>query len=299
MKHLLLTLVTIGVLAAEDPKVLLDRAQSKMQKAGELARKGDFGPANTLMAEAFADYDRAVAEAPDNFAVRQARAMMYGQMPPFLNKAAIARKDLEWVIRHQEFATLNPEQQARTYALLGMNTRDRATFEKAVELAPNSGAGKHAAQELAKMRQPAVAFDPSGRPMPDRFEMVSLDVAPLMAAATVMLPGENITKERMAFIVDAMKNLSGLLGMHLLQSVDRPGMAVLLTWWKDKVALNNFFDGSAHRSMTSSVYGKPAQSGTAEQVGLELFTVLPAGSRLGGGLVPDDVFESVLKSAVK
>jgi len=302
MKHLTFCILAIGLLHAEQASELLARAHAKMQRAGELAQKSDFGPANALMAEAFADYDAAVEQAPNDFKIRQARAMMYGQLPPFLNKVAVARKDLEWVIQQKEFGSLAAEQQARTYVLLGMATRERAHFAKAVELAPETSAGKRAAIELAKMNQPAVAFDPAGRPMPDRFEKVSVDVSPLMAAATVTLPGENITKERMAFITDAMKNHPGLLATHLLQSVDHPGMAVLLMWWKDKVALNNFFYGEIHRSLTSRIYGQPAkatQGGTASQVGLELFTVLPAGSRVGGGVVPEDLFQTVLKSAVQ
>jgi heme-degrading monooxygenase HmoA len=302
MKHLLLSLLAIGVLSAEEPSAILARAQSNMQKAGELAQKADFGPANVLMAEAFADYDKAVDAAPGDFRIRFARAIVYGQLPPFLNKTAAARKDLEWVIRQKDFAALPLEQQSRTYVLLGMATRDRAHFAKAVELAPETSAGRRAAEELAKMKQPVVAFDGAGRPMPDRFEKVGVDVSPLMAAATVTLPGENITKERMAFITDAMKDQPGLLATHLLQSVDHPGMAVLLTWWKDKIALNNFFYGEIHRSLTTRIYGQPAkaaQSGSASQVGLELFTVLPAGSRVGGGVVPENLFQAVLKSAVK
>ena len=300
MKQMLLSLLAISVLAAEEPTALLARAQSKMQKAGELAQKSDFGPANALMTEAFADYDAAVDQAPADFAIRHARAMAYGQMPPFLNKTAIARKDLEWVVQQKEFVALKREQQARAYVLLGMVTRDRAHFAKAVELAPETSAGKRAATELDRMDKPPVAFDPSGRPMRDRFEKVGLNVTPLMAAATVTLPGENITKERLAFITDAMKNQPGLLGSHLLQSVDHPGMAVLLTWWKDKVALNNFFYGEIHSNFTSRVYGQASKSGMASsQVGVELFTVLPAGSRVGGGIVPEDIFQAVLKSAVK
>ena len=302
MKHLLLSLLAIGVLTAEEPQAILARAQAKMQKAGELAQKNDFGPANAVMAEAFADYDKAVDLAPGDFTIRHARAMVYGQLPPFLNKTAVARKELEWSIQQKEFAALPAEQQARAYVLLGMATRERTHFAKAVELAPETSAGKRAADELAKMKQPAVAFDAAGRPMPDRFEKISLDISPLMAAASVTLPGENITKERMAFITDAMKNQPGLLATHLLQSVDHPGMAVLLTWWKDKIALNNFFYGEIHRSMTNRIYGQPAkaaQSGTASQVGLELFTVLPAGSRVGGGVVPEELFQAIMKSAVK
>ncbi len=302
MKHLLLSLLAIGILSAEEPSAILARAQSKMQKAGELAQKRDFGPANAVMAEAFADYDKAVEEAPGDFRIRYARAMVYGQLPPFLNKSAAARKDLEWAIARKDFAALPADQQSLTYLLLAMATRDRAHFAKAAELAPETNAGKRAAEELARMKQPAVAFDAAGHPMPDRFEKVSVEISPLMAAATVTLPGENITKERMAFITDAMRNQPGLLATHLLQSVDQPGMAVLLTWWKDKIALNNFFYGEIHRSMTTRVYGQPAkaaQGGTASQVGVELFTVLPAGTRVGGGVVPEELFQSILKAAVK
>lgn len=295
-------LFTISALAAETPREQIARANTTMHAAGELAQKGDFGPANAKMAEAFADYDKAVAAAPNDFEIRRSRGMVYGQLPAFLNKTAAARQDLEWLVQQKEFDALPAEQRARAYVLLGMITRDRAHFVKAVELAPESGAGKRAAAEIAGMKLPAVAFDPAGRQMPDRFPRVGVEIQPLMAAATVTLPGESITKEKMAFMTDAMKHQPGLLGMHLLQSVDQPGMAVLLTWWKDKIALNNFFYGEIHRSFTTRVYGQPARpaaSNTASQVAIELFTVLPAGSRVGGGVVPEDIFQAVMKTAVK
>ncbi|MEO8028191.1 MAG: hypothetical protein ABI823_17035 [Bryobacteraceae bacterium] len=290
-----------GAFAAEDPAAILARAETKMQKAGELAQKREFGPANAVIAEAFADYDLAVATAPESFEIRRSRGMIYGQLPPFLGKAAVGRQDLEWVTHHEKFAALPTDERARTYLILGLASHTQAHFAKAVELAPDSKAGQRAAEELARMKQPPMAFDGAGRPMPDRFPAVSSEVSPLMAAATITLPGENITKERMAFMTDAMKSLPGLLGTHLLQSVDQPGMAVLLTWWKDKVALNNFFYGEIHRSFTNRVYAQPARSpnSATSQVAVELFSVLPAGSRVGGGLVPEDIFQRVLKTAVK
>lgn len=88
----------------------------------------------------------------------------------------------------------------------------------------------------------------------------------------------------------------GLLGVHALSSIDNKGMLVILTWWKNKKALNNWFYSETHRGIITQFYGiaQPAPgsvgsktpTGGMGQVGIELFTPLPGGMVYGGGLTP-------------
>jgi hypothetical protein len=90
----------------------------------------------------------------------------------------------------------------------------------------------------------------------------------------------------------------GLLGMHMLMSMDHPNMLVIMTWWKDKKAVNDWFYSDTHQGIIKEYYGaggeRPAGSSKAGpsmkesgQIGMELFTSLPGSVRYGGGLAPD------------
>ncbi len=80
---------------SKNPPALMIRGAIRMERAGWLASKGRFVPANELMAMACADMDAAVAMSPGNSEVRMMRGLMYGRFPTFLNKAPLAREDLE------------------------------------------------------------------------------------------------------------------------------------------------------------------------------------------------------------
>ncbi len=88
----------------------------------------------------------------------------------------------------------------------------------------------------------------------------------------------------------------GLLGVHALSSMDNKGMLVILTWWKNKKALNDWFYSETHQGIIGEFYGKAkpgsgpvgskTPAGGMGQVGIELFTPLPGGLVYGGGLTP-------------
>ena len=84
-----------------------------------------------------------------------------------------------------------------------------------------------------------------------------------------------------------------MLGTHVLTSLDEPGMVTILTWWKDKMAVNNFFYGEAHQGMIRRTYGNPPAEVEATQVSVELFATLPAGRRIGGGITPEAALNEI------
>ena len=189
-------------------------------------------------------------------------------------------------------------------ALAGQTEKARADFRAAVEIGAKSPDGIAAQQELDKLAAPPSATDSQGARRPDHFPELSSDTSPIIVAATVTLPGHNYEKGRaslgpsMEKFLGRLEKQPGLLGMHTLMSMDHPGMLVILTWWKDKKALNDWFYSDVHRGIIQEYYGagtppRPAgdsakptmnQSG---QIGMELFTSLPGSIRYGGGLTPD------------
>jgi hypothetical protein len=100
----------------------------------------------------------------------------------------------------------------------------------------------------------------------------------------------------MKMFLAKLEKQPGLLGVHALSSIDNRGMLVILTWWENKKALNDWFYSETHQSIIGEYYGKaqraagPVGSGTPTggmgQVGIELFTPLPGGRVYGGGLMP-------------
>jgi hypothetical protein len=73
-------------------------------------------------------------------------------------------------------------------------------------------------------------------------------------------------------------------------------MLVILTWWENKQALNNWFYSETHQGIIGQFYGGRAPAagavgtntpaGSMGQVGIELFAALPGGMQFGGGLTP-------------
>jgi heme-degrading monooxygenase HmoA len=89
--------------------------------------------------------------------------------------------------------------------------------------------------------------------------------------------------------MDRLKGWPGLLGTRVMASLDQSGQVVIVTWWKDKAAVNDWFYGEAHQGMIRDAYGTPAgaRSTDVTQVGIELFAPLPGGTRIHGGLTPE------------
>jgi tetratricopeptide (TPR) repeat protein len=295
-----------------EPKDAIARAYlglARMELSGWIARQGRFGPSGEVMNKAIADLDAAVVLGPDNLQVRMLRGSSYAEFPSFLNKGPLAREDLEVVVHHPTFASQSSDLRARVYFTLGRVygaagevEKARASWKAAVAANPQGRDGQAAQRELDKLATPVVATDVAGHRMPDRFPRIPLETSPIMVAATVTFPDHQGDWER-ASLPDSIKAFlaklekqPGLLGVHALSSVDHRGMLVILTWWENKQALNNWFYSEAHQGIISQFYGnRPPASGAAApntpvggmgQVGIELFTALPGGMKFGGGLTP-------------
>jgi len=103
MKHLLVMLALSGAVFAQTSKERFEKGLEKLNRSGQLAQQGKFAEAQPLMNEAFAEIDAAVSSDPDNVELRMFRGKIYSQLPPFLNKAAIAREDLEVAARNPNY----------------------------------------------------------------------------------------------------------------------------------------------------------------------------------------------------
>ena len=296
-------------LDAKDPIARLYLGLTRMELSGWFARKGSFGPSGELTTSACADLDAAVALGPDNLQVRMARGGSYVEFPSFLNKGALAREDLEAVVHHPRFAAQSNDMRARAhytlgrvYAAGGESEKARASWAAAVAASPQSREGQAAQRELDKLAAPVVASDMAGRRMPDRFPKISMETTPIIVSATVTFPNHRGDWEReslpesMKIFLAKLEKQPGLLGVHALSSIDNRGMLVILTWWENKKALNDWFYSETHQAIIGQFYGKaqPASgpvgsktpAGGMGQVGIELFTPLPGGMVYGGGLTP-------------
>jgi quinol monooxygenase YgiN len=129
-----------------------------------------------------------------------------------------------------------------------------------------------------------------------------METTPIIVSASVTFPNHrgdwerNSLPESMKIFLAKLEKQPGLLGVHALSSIDNRGMLVILTWWENKKALNDWFYSETHQGIISQFYGsaQPASgtvgsktpTGGMGQVGIELFTPLPGGMVYGGGLTP-------------
>jgi len=283
---------------AKNPLALMIRGAIKMERAGWLASKGRFVPANEVMAIACADMDAAVAMSPGNIEARMTRGLMYGRFPTFLNKGALSREDLEMVLHSPDFATQPAEKRATVQLVIGLVyggagdlAKAGAAFLGAVDANPNGEAAKEARAQMKKLAETAPAASAKGPYHPDRFPKISADTSPIIAAASITMPGPEA--ELSPFIQDlerSLKSQPGMLATHVLRSVDHPGMLVIMTWWKDKQALNDWFYSDWHQGLIKQIYVDRKPAGRTEgpsQVAIELLTTLPGGMRFNGGLAPE------------
>jgi tetratricopeptide (TPR) repeat protein len=303
------TLARAVQLDAKDATARLYLGLATLEHSGFVARQGRFGPSGELMSKATSDLDAAVALAPDNLLVRLRRGASYAEFPSFLNKGALAREDLEVVVHHPKFAAQSNDLRAqvyytlgRVYAAGGEAEKARAAWQAAVDASSQGRNGKAAQVELQKLAAPVVASDSAGRRMPDRFPRITPETSPIIVAATVTFPDHQGEWQRES-LPASMKNFlakldkqPGLLGVHALSSIDDRGMLVILTWWENKKALNDWFYSETHQGIISQFYrgarpapdpvGSHTPTGGMGQVGIELFTSLPGGMSFGGGLTP-------------
>lgn len=284
-----------------------------MERSGLIARQGRFTESEPMLRQAVADIDHAVEQSPDDLAVRMIRGTTYAQFPKMMNKSEVARDDLERVTRHVKFVEQPGASRARMWLVLGkLYARDGdtekagAAWKQAVLADPEGNDGKAASEELRKLQGPGPAHDSQGRRMPDHFPQLSDGVSPIIVAASVTLPGHAFGSDPHSFhpkmqeFFEKLQGQPGLLAVHRLTSLDHPGMLVILTWWKDKKALTDWYYSETHQGMMHWVYNREAhapagslagdrqtvQMTEASQIAMELFTVLPGGVQYGGGIGP-------------
>lgn len=296
-------------LEAKNAAALLNLGLAQLEHSGLLAQKGDFTASGALLQKAIAALDAAVAAAPEDFNVRLSRGLSYEQFPAFLNKGETAREDLLQAVQNTAFERQKDVIKARArlalgrlYVLQGLPEKARGQFRAVVQISQTSAEGKSAAAELEKLAAPPQAVNPSGQPVPDRFPNVSADASPIIVSASVTFPNRkepfnpNALPASMNALLYQIKMQPEMIGLHLLTSLDHPGMLVVLTWWENKKALNNWFYSTAHQNIIQSFYGKGTSAASTQpqmsegsQVGIELFAPLPGGAIFGGGLAPSSV----------
>lgn len=301
----------------KNTQALIMRGQTKLERAGLLAKQGKFEDSGSLTTQATVDLDAAVNTTPKEIQPHLARGLVYSQFPGFMNKNQTAVEDLEFVIKAEKFSSLKTATQARVYLVLGKNyliggqkEKSAMMFRNAVKADANSEDGTEAQEELEKLENP-VAVDSQGNVRSDRFSQVDAKTSPIIVAATVTVPihksgwnRENMPATMQKFLKDT-ETQKGFLGMRVMQDVDNPTMLLILTWWQDKSALNNWFYSNTHQGIIKDYYVQGANQSNnsnsngkmsgASQIGMELFTSLPGGIRYGGGLTPEKALNTKSK----
>ena len=305
-------------------KALLLRGQARLEHSGLLAKLGKFEDSGKLTSQATEDYDRAVAIAPQDLGARMTRGMSYAQFPSFMNRGATAIEDLNAAAKNDQFTSLKTGSQARvffilgkTYAAAGQTEKAAAAFSDAVKTDPQSPDGIAAKVELDKFASAPLAVDSKGARRPDRFPQLTSETSPVIVAATFTISGHKGTWSRDAlpaslqtFLIGVEKQ-PGMLGMRIMSDTEKPEMLIILTWWQDKKALNDWFYSDTHQGLIKEYYNaganRPAAGNTAasttgvpslvrsSQVGMELFTALPGGLTYGGGLTPSGAEKKPIK----
>jgi heme-degrading monooxygenase HmoA len=289
----------------EEATLLALRGQAHFEHSGVYARQGDFAKSAEISRKAYGDFDAAVAKSPNDPKVRAARGSSYAYLPAMLGKSEMAMADLKMATEHKDFSTLFPQESQATiwlqlgtlYAAAGKPALATDAFRTAIQLSPQSKIGEKAKEELVKLGKPVSAVDPQGNRRPDRFPSLPIESGPLMVAATVTIPEvKDFSNAQlpgsMKSFLEAVTRQPGFQGMHRLESLDTTGMFVIFTWWKDKTALNNFFYSDAHQGIIRKYYQESQPSLQVDptkplgQVGIEVFSVLPAGRTVNGGLTP-------------
>jgi hypothetical protein len=246
-----------------NPRALVYRGEARIMRGVMLIRRS-LPSALEHFQSGMADMDSAVSIAPDDVMVRIVRGLSYVEFPPFYNKQAVAREDLEAALAHPLYATLSQP------------LRD------------------HVLKALERARGARVDSQQSERP--DRFLQVASTISPIMAVASVTFARIRPT-DRPAWLETIMEELNqapGLIAARSATSFEHPGMVLIFAWFQDKKALNDFFYGEAHqrwiRQHRGAISGGETRfhGDSPEQVGIELFSVLPGGMTWGGGLVPPE-----------
>jgi heme-degrading monooxygenase HmoA len=208
---MLVIVLTVQAQNAEDARSLIHQAQDAMKRVAALAAQGQFVTATELVQAAMKDMDRAVSLARNDPEVRIARGLAYAAFPPYYGEADIGRDDLKAAVAQPQFANLPEDQRNRVL------------------------------QALER---------PSASSRPDRFPNIPADTSPIVVAVSITYAESFAAKvqRRIEEIGKSVERFPGLLGKHVLTSLDKPGMFIIFTWWKDKHAASDFYYSELHQS---------------------------------------------------
>jgi len=257
---MLVIVLAVQTPSAEDARSLIHRAQDAMKRVATLAAQGQFVAATELVQAAMKDMDRAVSLAPNDLEVRLARGLAYAAFPPYYSKADIARDDLKSAVAEPQFANLPEDQRNRVLQ----------AFDK---------------------------LSASGRP--DRFPKIPADTSPVIVALSITYAESFAARvqPRIEEIGRSVEHFPGLLGKHVVTSVDKPGMFIIFTWWKDKHAASDFYYSDLHQSWMrgrgQAITGAtaiPFPDAIPTQVGVDVLADLPGGMHINGGFIPSELF---------
>lgn len=296
-------MIFAGILARDpnNPQALFARGQIEFARALPLAAQGKMGPSIELFQAGMADMDRAISVAPERLDLRLARGLAYANFPALYKLAGTVRDDLEIAVQHAGFRSLPSDQRARAWLALGkayanLNEKDKAlqSLRGAIEAEPGSPFAREASERLK-----AVASDAPYQP--DRFPNIAANIAPLLVVVSFTRPSAATdgTQAMMKETMKALEPIPGLLSQHLAISVDTPGMFLLFTWWKDKQAVNAFYYSDFHQRLAGG-RGQAITGGATfqadqvpSQMGIEVLAPLPGGIQMGGGFIPQGLFQRV------
>jgi len=257
---MLIIVLAVQVQGSEDARSLIHQAQDAMKRVAALAAQGQFVTATELVQAAMKDMDRAASLAPNDPEVRVVRGLAYAAFPAYYGKADIARDDLKAAVAQPQFANLSEDQRNQVL------------------------------QALEKLSAP-------GRP--DRFPNIPADTSPIVVAVSITYAESFAAKvqPRIEEIGKSVEHFPGLLGKHVLTSLDKPGMFIIFTWWKDKHAASDFYYSELHQSWMrgrgQAITGAaaiPSPDAIPTQVGVDVLADLPGGVHINGGFIPSGLF---------
>lgn len=256
-----------GVLAAEpsNARALAYRGEARIMR-GVMLIDTALPTALEYFQTGMSDMDRAVSIAPDDVIVRVIRGISYVEFPPYYNKRAVAREDLDVVLAHPAYGSLSETLRARV-----VKARNRVN-------------------DASVDRQPQAERI-------DRFPRIAGAISPIMAVASVTFDRvrPSARPEWLEAIMQELNGAPGLIAARSATSFEHPGMFLIFAWFQDKQTLNDFFYGETHQRWMRERGGAIAGEGTRfygsapQQIGIELFHMLPGGMTGGGSLVPREV----------
>ena len=281
---------------ADDPKATAYLGLTLSAQAGQLFEAGKLAEAQPLIMRGFESLDRAVKAAPADAEVRRLRGELNLQVPEFMGRTDPGVADLEAVVADPSFAKLRAPEQAKIYWLLGTgyarqgkSERAQAVWQKAVAAAPESNAGKDAQKRL-NVSAPAGAA--KAKAHPERMADIPDNVSPIMAVASVRFKTGADSKATTGLadgseqMLEAMKRAKGFMGMRLFQSDEKEPMYVIISWWKDRQALVDWYYHPAHQMVVKAFHaGGPGEGAPPQDVithlGLNFYAPLRPDRSLG------------------